>query len=70
MIKSLTVTNYRGSKLKIVLDEAEPSHGLIINNITGIGPSDANLNYSDYASNDGSEFNSARLEKSRDISLT
>lgn len=63
MIKSLTVTNYRGSKLKIVLDEAEPSHGLIINNITGIGPSDANLNFSDYSTNDGSEFNSARLEK-------
>lgn len=63
MIKSLTVVNYRGEKLKITLTEADPAHGLLIKDITGIGPADAILNSSDYASNDGSEFNSARLDK-------
>lgn len=69
MIKSLTVTNYLGKSLKITLSEAEPSHGLLIKNITGIGPADASLNFSDYATNDGSEFNSARLDK-RSIQIT
>lgn len=63
MIKSLTITNYLGESLKVTLSEAEPSHGLLIKSITGIGPADATLNYSDYATNDGSEFNSARLDK-------
>lgn len=62
MIKSLTVVNHLGEKLKITLTEADPAHGLIIKEITGIGPADAILNHSDYASNDGSEFNSARLD--------
>lgn len=69
MIKSMMVTNYRGKSLEVTLSEAEPSHGLLIKNITGLGPSDAILNYSDFASNDGSEFNSARLEK-RPIQIT
>lgn len=69
MIKSLTVTNYLGKSLKITLTEAMPSHGLLIQSITGIGPADAELNYSDYAINDGSEFNSARLGK-RSIQIT
>ena len=68
MIKSLTVVNYLGEKLKVTLTEADPAHGLLIKDITGIGPADAVLNSSDYASNDGSEFNSARLE-SRNIQI-
>lgn len=63
MIKSLTVVNYLGEKLKITLSEADPAHGLLIKEITGIGPAGAILNFSDYASNDGSEENSARLDK-------
>lgn len=69
MIKSLTVVNYRGEKLKVTLTEADPAHGLLIKDITGLGPADAVLNASEYASNDGSEFNSARLE-SRSIQIT
>lgn len=69
MIKSLTVVNHLGEKLKITLTEADPAHGLLIKEITGIGPADAILNFSDYASNDGSEFNSAKLDK-RPIQLT
>ena len=69
MIKSLTIVNHRGEQLKVTLTEADPAHGLLIKDITGIGPSDAVLNYSDYASNDGSEFNSARLDK-RSIQIT
>jgi hypothetical protein len=63
MIKSLTITNHLGKELKVTLSEAVPSHGLLIKSITGIGPADAVVNMSDYATNDGSEFNSARLEK-------
>lgn len=62
MIKSLTIVNYLGEKLKVTLTEADPAHGLLIKDITGIGPADAVLNSSDYATNDGSEPNSARLE--------
>lgn len=69
MIKSLTVVNYLGKKLTVKLSEAFPSHGLLISSITGLGPSDAILNHSDYATNDGSEYNSSRLDK-RPIQIT
>ncbi len=62
MIKSLTIVNHLGEKLKVTLTEADPAHGLLIKDITGLGPADATLNSSDYATNDGSEPNSARLE--------
>lgn len=69
MIKSVTVINYRGEECKIVLSESNPAHGLLITNITGIGPGDATINTSDYATNDGSEFNSARLS-ARSMQIT
>lgn len=69
MLKSVTITNHLGKSLKVTLSEAEPSHGLLIKSITGIGPADATVNMSDYATNDGSEFNSARLDK-RSIQIT
>ena len=69
MIKSVTAINYRGEECKIVLSEPDPAHGLLITNITGIGPGDAIINTSDYATNDGSEFNSARLS-ARSIQIT
>lgn len=69
MIKSVTAINYRGETCTIVLSEPDPAHGLLITNITGIGPGDATINTSDYATNDGSEFNSARLS-ARSIQIT
>lgn len=68
MIKSVTITNYLGESVKIVLSEANPSHGMIIKKIDGLGPAKANINVTDLATNDGSLFNSARLDK-RNITM-
>lgn len=68
MIKSLTVTNYIGESVKIVLGEDQPKHGLIIKSIKGIGASEATINTSQLVTNDGSIFNSARLNN-REIEL-
>lgn len=61
MIKSITVTNYRNESLKIVLTEAEPDSGLLLTNITGLGPVKAQINETDIVTEDGGVFNSARL---------
>lgn len=63
MIHSLLIRNYKGDELNINLTDAEPSHGLLIERIEGLGPANAQLNMSDYATIDGAVFNSARLEK-------
>lgn len=63
MIKSVTITNYLGESVKIVLTEANPEHGMIIKSINGLGPAKANINGTDLATQDGSLFNSARLDK-------
>lgn len=68
MIKSVTITNYLGESVKIELSEGDPEHGMIIRNITGLGPPKANVNMTDLASMDGSIFNSARVEK-RNITI-
>ena len=62
MIKSITVTNYINESLKIDLFDAEPEHGLIIRSIDGLGPAVATINTTELATNDGSLFNSARVE--------
>lgn len=69
MIKSVTIINHLGESCKITLNDSEPAHGLMVTKITGIGPGEAQINDSDYATNDGSEFNSARLS-SRSIQIT
>lgn len=61
MIKSITVTNYLGETAKIILDEEYPGHGMCIMSIDGLGPAKANINATDIATNDGSIFNSSRL---------
>lgn len=66
MIKSVTVTNYLGESVKIVLTEAEPDHGLLITNIDGLGPVGADINRTEIATNDGDLYNSAR-RKGRNI---
>lgn len=63
MIKSVTVMNYLKEVIKITLNDPEPEHGLIISSIDGLGPAKANINTTDIATNDGSIFNSARLEE-------
>lgn len=68
MIKSVTVINYLGESVKIVLSEENPSHGMIIKKINGLGPAKANINTTDLATKDGSLFNSARLDK-RNITM-
>lgn len=63
MIKSVTITNYLGESVKIELGEGDPEHGMIIQNITGLGPPNANVSMTELATMDGSLYNSARVEK-------
>lgn len=63
MIKSVTVTNYVGDTAKIVLAQDNPTHGFLIKSIDGLGPAKANINTTNFATNDGSYYNSARLEQ-------
>lgn len=60
MIKSVTVTNFRGDTLKLELSKPEES-GLLILSIDGIGPGDASINLTDLSSTDGSIYNSSRI---------
>lgn len=61
MIKSLKVTNHLGESLVLELMRPEKS-GLIVREISGLGPSKANINTSDVATMDGSVYNSSRRE--------
>lgn len=68
MIKSVKITNFAGEELTIEL--ANPyDTGLAILNIDGIGPAEATINTTDFASTDGSFFNSARVNN-RNIVIT
>jgi phage-related protein len=62
MIKSITVTNYLGDSIKLELGRPEQS-GFLIKSISGLGPSKANINTTEVSTNDGSLFNSARLNQ-------
>lgn len=68
MIQSVTVINPKGNSLKLVLRDPESS-GLIIQEISGLGPSKANINSTELATMDGSIFASARATE-RNIVLT
>ena len=61
MIKSVTVINYLNESLKIVMGRPELS-GFHIQEITGLGPSKANINATENSTDDGSVYNSARLD--------
>lgn len=63
MIKSVTIKNHLDEAVKIELGDGDPSHGMIITSITGLGPPKANINMTDLAAMDGSLYNSARVEK-------
>lgn len=60
MIKSFTVTNFRGEELHLELDNPWET-GLIIKSVDGLGPPKANINTTEVVTTDGSRFNSARL---------
>lgn len=62
MLKAVTVTNYLGNSLKLELMNPASS-GFAIRKIDGLGPAKAGINVTDVSTNDGSLFNSARLEK-------
>lgn len=68
MIRSISAINYLGEVLTIDLMRPEKS-GFIIREITGLGPPKANINSTANSSDDGTVFNSARLE-SRNIVLS
>lgn len=61
MVKSITVTNYLGVTETLVLAEQEPSHGIIVKEVKGLGPTKADISTMSLATTDGSLFNSARL---------
>ena len=65
MIKSVTVTNYLGESKKFELAFPEKS-GFIIQKIDGLGAGKANINTTEISTNDGSLFNSSRIN-SRNI---
>lgn len=59
MIKSITVTNYLDET--IVLDMRFPEKsGFLVKSITGLGPVKADINMTETATGDGSQYNSAR----------
>ena len=69
MIKSLTAINHLGEQVKITLPESDPSHGILVTDISGLGPAKANINQTDLVTADGGVFNSARLD-SRNIVIS
>lgn len=67
MIKSVTVTNYRGDSLEMPLEWPNPS-GLLISKIDGITPGNVQVNSQDFAVLDGGVYNSSRMQ-TRNITL-
>lgn len=61
MIKSITITNHLGESIKMELMKPEES-GFIIENIEGLGPAKANVNFTTLVTMDGAIDNSARLD--------
>lgn len=62
MIKSFTVTNYLGDNIKLEMGRPEKS-GFLVKSVSGLGPSKANIITTEIPTNDGSLFNSARLNQ-------
>ena len=61
MIKSVTITNYLNESIKIELTRPEKS-GFVIQNIEGLGPAKATINTTEVSLNDGSIYNSSKLD--------
>lgn len=69
MINSVTATNDLDESVNIVLTEEEPSHGLLLTKIEGIGPVKATIATTDVATLDGSNIGNAKLDN-RNIVFT
>lgn len=67
MIKSIKVVNYLNEELLMTLKDPEKS-GFYVIGIDGLGPCKADINTTEMATNDGAEYNSARVN-SRNIVL-
>lgn len=63
MIKYIAVTNDFGEQLKVTLSDIEPSSGLFITEIEGLGPVKADIKMTDLAAQDGSKYNSSKANK-------
>lgn len=68
MIRSLTVTNYLNESIFIDLFRPQDT-GLLIKEITGLGPAKGTINITEVSTNDGGLYNSARVS-SRNIVIT
>lgn len=68
MIRSLTVTNYLNESIFIDLFRPEET-GLLVREITGLGPAKGTINITEISTNDGGVYNSSRLS-SRNITIT
>lgn len=62
MIKSIVVTNHLNQSVTLSLTDPWDT-GLIITQITGLGPPKAAINSTDLAMGDGAAYNSARIDK-------
>lgn len=60
MINSIIITNYLGERITLDLENPESS-GFIVREIRGLGPGKATINTTEVSTNDGSIYNSARL---------
>lgn len=67
MIKSVTVTNPKGESLTMDIFNPEDS-GIVIKNIDGLGPPEANIGMTELTTTDGSIYSSSRVT-SRNIVL-
>lgn len=67
MIREITVTNYLGESLNMILARPELS-GFAVMDMDQIGPDESDINIKEVATYDGGKFNSARL-KSREVTL-
>lgn len=65
MIESVNVINPNGERLVMGIGDPDKS-GLLISNITGLGPEECDINITEYGSIDGAMYNSSR-KPSRNI---
>lgn len=69
MIESVTIMNHLGDILTLELRKPQKT-GILIESIDGLGPANANINFTELATTDGAIDNSARLTtRSIDIGL-
>lgn len=68
MIQKVTITNHLGDILELELTNPYKS-GILIEDMDGLGPAKANINFTELATSDGAIDNSARLT-TREITLS